>query len=100
MRRDAVAYAILTLLTLIFAAAPTSAFGQFRVLSNFGSASGDPRNPTYSGTIAQGRDATCTRQHPRAEATAMAPFSRSRPTGLLPYFTALKALTAACPQAD
>lgn len=56
MRRDAVAYAILTLLTLIFAAAPTSAFGQFRVLSNFGSASGDPRNPTYSGTIAQGRD--------------------------------------------
>jgi len=56
MRRDAVAYAIFTLVTLIFAAAPTSAFGQFSVLYNFGSVSGDGRNPTFSGTIAQGRD--------------------------------------------
>ena len=56
MRRDAVAYAISTLLTLIFAAAPTSAFGQFSVLYDFGSTTGDGRNPTFSGTIAQGRD--------------------------------------------
>jgi uncharacterized repeat protein (TIGR03803 family) len=56
MRRDAVARAILTLITLIFAAAPTSAFGQFSVLYNFGSVTGDGRNPAFSGTIAQGRD--------------------------------------------
>ena len=56
MCRDAVAYAVFTLLTFIFAAAPSSAFGQFSVLYNFGSATGDPRNPTFSGIIAQGRD--------------------------------------------
>ena len=53
MRRHAVAYAIFILL---LAVVPTSAFGQFSVLYNFGSVSGDGRNPAFSGIIAQGRD--------------------------------------------
>ncbi len=57
MRRHAIASAIFTILTLIFATVvSTTAFGQFSVLYNLGSASGDPRNPTFSGIIAQGRD--------------------------------------------
>src|SRR5690349_14733810 len=51
MRRYAVAYAI-----FVLAVVPTSAFGQFSVLYNFGSVSADARNPTFSGIIAQGRD--------------------------------------------
>ena len=56
MRRDAVVYSISVLLTLILAAAPTPAFGQFSVVYNFGSVTGDGRNPAFSGVIAQGRD--------------------------------------------
>jgi len=56
MRRDAVAFSTSTLLTLILAAVATPAFGQYSVLYNFGSVSGDARNPAFSGIIAQGRD--------------------------------------------
>ena len=56
MRRNTFACAVVALLTLSVAAVPTSAFGQFSVLYNFGSVAGDGRNPAYSGTIAQGRD--------------------------------------------
>ena len=42
----------LTTLTLV----ATGASAQFSVLYDFGSHSGDPSKPNYSGTIAQGRD--------------------------------------------
>jgi hypothetical protein len=56
MRRDAVVSVICAVLTLILVAVPVSAYGQFSVLHNLGSATGEPRNPVFDGIIAQGRD--------------------------------------------
>lgn len=41
---------------LLTVATATSSHGQFSVLYNFGTKSGDGTNPSYSGIVAQGRD--------------------------------------------
>jgi uncharacterized repeat protein (TIGR03803 family) len=46
----------LSTVLLLVAALATAAHAQFSVVYNFGSHSGDPQNPDFSGIIAQGRD--------------------------------------------
>ncbi len=47
-------YRLFALLMVVLAA--TSAHAQYSVLYNFGSKSGDPANPSFTGIVAQGRD--------------------------------------------
>lgn len=46
----------LAIFTSLMVTAAIPAYGQFSVLYNFGSGSGDPSKPNYSGILAQGRD--------------------------------------------
>ena len=54
----------------------TAAHSQVTVLYNFGSKSGDPLQPSYSGIVAQGRDEACTAHLLGAELEAAEPCTR------------------------
>jgi uncharacterized repeat protein (TIGR03803 family) len=76
---------ILTFITipLLVAALATGAHAQISVLYNFGSKSGDPLNPQYSGIIAQGRDGNLYSTAPKGGANGFGAVFKITPNGAL-----------------
>ena len=72
-----------TTILLLVAALATAAHAQISVLYNFGSKSGDPLNPQYSGIIAQGRDGNLYSTAPKGGANGFGAVFKITPKGTL-----------------
>ena len=72
---------ILVLMTLTLVA--TGALAQFSVLRDFGSGSGDPSKPSYSGIVAQGRDGNLYSTAPNGGASCCGAVFQITPAGKL-----------------
>jgi uncharacterized repeat protein (TIGR03803 family) len=74
---------MLVTLVLVVAAAPVATAQTYTDLYNFGTKSGDPANPTYSGIIAQGRDGNLYSTAPYGGAHNDGAVFKITPTGTL-----------------
>src|SRR5713226_3863553 len=81
MRHRHISVAFVTALTLLTTVKP--AYGQFNVLYDFGSKSGDPTQPFYSGIVAQGRDGNLYSTAPQGGSMGHGAVFKITPSGTL-----------------
>lgn len=81
MHPSKVAVAVPIAVVYMMAGAATPAYGQFNVLYEFGSNTGDPASPEYSGIIAQGRDGKLYSTTPYGGANDEGSVFKSTPAG-------------------
>ena len=68
---------------LLISALATAAHAQFSVLYNFGSKTGDPANPSFSGIVAQGRNGSLYGTTPSGGTSGAGAVFKITPAGIL-----------------
>src|SRR5437667_5256002 len=85
------------IIVLLVAALATAAHAQISVLYEFGSKSGDPLNPQYSGIIAQGRDGNLYSTAPKGGANGYGAVFKITPKGAFSVLYSFDAIHGSSP---